>query len=100
MAMQTERRLDRRAFLKDAPLAGGVLFATSAVLYGEITLKHGRIEPGNFDSYRVLRHADAAHVETHFVASSAAPGGIGEVGTACLAPALCNAVHAATGTRV
>jgi len=81
-------------------MEGGVLFAASAVLYGEITLKRGRIEQGNFDSYRVLRHADAPHVETHFVASSAAPGGIGEVGTACLAPALCNAIHAATGTRV
>ena len=81
-------------------MEGGVLFAASAALYGEVTLARGRIEQGNFDTYRVLRHAEAPRVETHLVASREAPGGIGEVGTACLAPALCNAIHAATGTRV
>ena len=81
-------------------MEGGVLFAASAALYGEITLARGRIEQGNFDRYRVLRHAEAPPVETHLVASDAAPGGIGEVGTACFAPALGNAIHAATGTRV
>ena len=76
---------------------GGIGFALSAALYGEITLKEGRVEQGNFDQYPILRINEMPKVETHIVPSAEAPTGIGEPPVPPLAPALANAIAAATG---
>lgn len=83
-----------------AQLQSAVIFGISAALYGQATLKNGRIEQSNFHDYRVLRINEAPVVETHFVKSTAAPGGIGEAGTAAIFPAVTNAIFAATGRRI
>jgi isoquinoline 1-oxidoreductase beta subunit len=78
---------------------GGVGFALSS-LYEEITLKDGRVEQGNFDGFPLLRIADMPKVEVHIVPSAAPPTGIGEPGVPPLAPAVANAIAAATGKRL
>jgi CO/xanthine dehydrogenase Mo-binding subunit len=83
-----------------AQLQSAVNFGISAALYGQATLKNGRIEQSNFHDYRVLRINEAPVVETHVVKSTAAPGGIGEAGTAAIFPAVTNAIFAATGRRI
>ncbi|GAB2181814.1 xanthine dehydrogenase family protein molybdopterin-binding subunit [Denitratisoma sp. agr-D3] len=79
---------------------GGVGFALSAALHGEITLKEGRVEQGNFDGYPPLRINEMPKVEVHIVPSSAAPTGIGEPGVPPLAPAVANAIANATGKHL
>ena len=79
---------------------GGIGFALSAVLHGEITLKEGRVEQGNFDAYAPLRINEMPRVEVHIVPSAAPPTGIGEPGVPPVAPAVANAIAAATGKRV
>jgi isoquinoline 1-oxidoreductase subunit beta len=83
-----------------AQIEGGIVFGISAALWGEITLKNGRVEQNNFNDYRVLRINETPLIEVHLVKSSEAPGGIGEPGTIGIAPALANAVFAATGKRI
>jgi isoquinoline 1-oxidoreductase beta subunit len=83
-----------------AQLESGVIFGITAALYGEVTLKDGRVEQSNFDDYRMLRMDQAPKIEVYIVESLEAPGGIGEPGTSALAPALANAVFAATGKRL
>lgn len=83
-----------------AQIEGGVLFGLSAALYSGITLEHGTIQQSNFHDYRNLRINETPQVEVHQVQSDEAPGGIGEVGTAITAPALANAIFAATGIRL
>ena len=84
----------------EAQVQGGTLFGLTAALYGAITLKDGRVEQGNFDTYRPLRIDEAPVVETHLVRSSEAPGGIGETATAAVGPAVANAIFAATAKRI
>jgi isoquinoline 1-oxidoreductase beta subunit len=79
---------------------GAVSFALSAALHGEITLKEGRVEQGNFDGYPLLRINEMPVVEVHIVPSSAPPTGIGEPGVPPAAPAVANAIAAATGKRL
>jgi isoquinoline 1-oxidoreductase beta subunit len=83
-----------------AQMEGGIMFGIGGALYGEITIKNGRVEQRNFDDYRVLRITDAPVVEVHLVKSGEEPGGIGEPGTAAIAPAIGNAIFAATGKRI
>lgn len=83
-----------------AQVESAVVFGIGAALYGDITFSNGRVEQSNFHDYRVLRMHESPPIETHIVASDAAPGGMGEPGTSGLTPALANAVFAATGTRV
>ena len=83
-----------------AQIEGGVNFGITAALYGEITLKDGRVEQSNFDNYQMLRIDEAPSIEVHIVESTDDPGGIGEPGTSALAPAVANAVFAATGKRL
>jgi isoquinoline 1-oxidoreductase beta subunit len=83
-----------------AQIEGGVVFGLTAALFGEITIRDGRVEQSNFNDYRVLRIDEAPIVEVHVIKSNEAPGGIGEVGTVGAAPALTNAIFAATGTRM
>ena len=79
---------------------GAVLFALTAALNGEITIKDGAAEQSNFDDYPMLRMADMPLVETVIVPSGGFWGGVGEPPVPPLAPALCNAVFAATGKRI
>jgi isoquinoline 1-oxidoreductase beta subunit len=69
-------------------------------LWGEITLKGGRVEQHNFNDYRVLRINETPDFETYIVKSDKAPGGIGEPGTIGIAPAITNAIFAVTGKRI
>ena len=84
----------------EAQIQGGLLFGLGAALYSEITLREGAIEQSNFHDYRMLRINESPPVEVHIVKSGEAPGGLGEVGTAIAAPALANAIFAATGVRL
>ena len=83
-----------------AQMQGGAIFGITAALYGDITLKNGRVEQGNFDTYQLLRINEAPKMEVYIVDSQEAPGGAGEPGTAGIAPAVVNAVFAATGKRL
>jgi isoquinoline 1-oxidoreductase beta subunit len=83
-----------------AQIQGAVMFGITAALYGEITLKDGRVEQGNFDSYQILRINEAPAVEVHIVESAATPGGMGEAGTSAIVPAVANAIFAATAKRL
>jgi isoquinoline 1-oxidoreductase beta subunit len=83
-----------------AQMEGGIGFALSAALYGDITLKDGVVQQTNFHQYPVLRINDMPVVEVHIVPSTEKPTGVGEPGVPPLAPALANAVAAATGKRV
>jgi CO/xanthine dehydrogenase Mo-binding subunit len=83
-----------------AQVESGVVYGISGALWGEVTLKNGRVEQSNFNNYRVLRMNETPPIEVHLVRSSEAPGGMGEPGTAVTAPALANAVFAATGRRI
>ncbi len=84
----------------EAQIQGGVVFGLSAALYGEITLERGRVVQGNFDTYPVVRMSDAPAVEVHIVPSTDPQGGTGEPGVPPIAPAVCNAIFAATGKRI
>jgi isoquinoline 1-oxidoreductase beta subunit len=83
---------------------GAIAFALTAALYGEITIADGRVQQSNFHDYQMLRMADMPRVETVLVPSRDTSGniwgGVGEPPVAPLAPALCNAVFAATGRRI
>lgn len=83
-----------------AQVQSSVNFGISATLWGQATLKKGRIEQSNFHDVRVLRMHEAPLIDVHIVRSGEAPGGMGEPGTAGIAPALTNAIHAATGVRL
>jgi len=83
-----------------AQIEGGVVFGIGGALWGEITLKNGRVEQSNFNNYRVLRINETPAIEVHLVRNNESPGGIGEPGTAVTAPALANAIFAATGKRI
>ncbi len=83
-----------------AQVEGAVGFALSSVLRNRITLKDGQVQEANFDAYEPTRISEMPKVEVHIVSSKAAPTGIGEPGVPVLAPAIANAVFAATGQRL
>jgi isoquinoline 1-oxidoreductase beta subunit len=83
-----------------AQIQGAIIFGITAALYGEITLKNGRVEQTNFDTYQMLRMNEAPAIEVHIVESSEPPGGMGECGTSAIVPAVANAIFAATGKRL
>ncbi len=83
-----------------AQMESGIVFGLSAALAGAITLKEGRVEQSNFDSYPVLRIAQMPRVDVHIVASQESPTGVGEPGVPPIAPALANALYALTGKPV
>jgi len=84
----------------EAQVEGSFAYGLSAALYGECTVKDGRIEQRNFDTYRVLRMDEMPAVETVIVASGGFWGGVGEPTIAVAAPAVLNAIFAATGKRI
>jgi len=83
-----------------AQIEGAVIFALSAIVYGEITLTGGRVNQRNFNDYRMLHLRDAPAIEAILAPSGGFWGGMGEPPMACVAPALVNALAAATGERV
>jgi isoquinoline 1-oxidoreductase beta subunit len=80
-----------------AQLQGGLIFGLTAALYGEVTVKNGRVQQSNFNDYRMLRIDQVPPIEVHVIKSGEAPGGIGETGATAAPPALRNAIYAATG---
>jgi isoquinoline 1-oxidoreductase beta subunit len=78
----------------------GVVYGLTAALYGTITIENGRVRQGNFDDYQMLRLAEMPTVETVLVPSGGFWGGGGEPAVPPVAPALCNAIFAATGKRL
>jgi isoquinoline 1-oxidoreductase beta subunit len=83
-----------------AQIEGAIVFGLSAALYGEITLSKGAVEQQNFPNYPVVRLADCPAIEVHIIESDAPFGGGGEPGTPPVAPAVTNAIFAATGIRI
>jgi isoquinoline 1-oxidoreductase beta subunit len=83
-----------------AQLQGGMVFGLTAALYGDISIKKGRVQQSNFHDYRMLRINEMPQIEVHIIKSGEAPGGIGEAGTTAAAAALGNALFAATGIRL
>jgi len=83
-----------------AQMESGITFGLSAALFGEITLKNGRVEQGNFHDYQLVRMQGMPRVEAYIIDSSEPPGGVGEPGVPPIAPAVANALFAATGARV
>lgn len=82
-------------------IESGVMYGLTAALFGEITIREGRVEQSNFHDYPIARMADAPRIETHFALSGGGKwGGIGEPGTPPIAPAIANAVFRATGKRL
>lgn len=84
----------------EAQVQGGTVFGLSAALFGNISIKNGRVEQSNFHDYRVLRMNEMPVMETHVLPSSEDPTGIGEIATVLITPAVLNAVHDATGKRI
>jgi isoquinoline 1-oxidoreductase beta subunit len=83
-----------------AQMESGIVFGITAALWGEITIKQGRVEQHNFHDYRMLRMSETPAIEVHLVRSPEAPGGVGEPGTSTVMPAVTNAIFAATGRRI
>jgi len=86
--------------LVTAQLEGGIGFGLSTALYGAITLKDGIVQQSNFDGFTSLRLAEMPIVEVYIVPSHEVPGGVGDVGTPPIAPAIVNAIFQATGQRL
>jgi isoquinoline 1-oxidoreductase subunit beta len=84
----------------EAQLIGGVVFGLTAALKGSITVEKGRVQQGNFDAFPLLRMDEVPKVDVYIAESEAAPTGIGEVGVPPVAPAITNAIFAATGKRL
>jgi isoquinoline 1-oxidoreductase subunit beta len=83
-----------------AQMEGGAVYALTAALYGQITVDRGRVQQSNFHDYPLLRINEMPKVEVHILDSGEAPGGLGEPGVPSVAPAVCNAIYAATGKRI
>ncbi len=84
----------------ESQVEGGIIFGLSSTLWGDITINKGQVQQTNFNTYRVLRANEMPAIEVHLLASDELPGGIGEPSVALVAPAVCNAICAATGTRL
>jgi len=83
-----------------AQMEGGMIWGLSAALRGQITLDGGRVQQSNFHDYPIVRINEAPALEVYVVESAEEPGGVGEPGVPPLAPAVCNAIFAATGKRI
>lgn len=84
----------------ESQIESGIVFGLTAALWGEITLDRGRVRETNFDRYRLMRLNEAPAIEVRLLESREAPGGVGEPSTSVVAPAVCNAIFAATGRRL
>jgi isoquinoline 1-oxidoreductase subunit beta len=84
----------------ESQIESGIVFGLSAALWGEVTIVGGKVQQTNFNNYRVLRNNELPELDVHLLDSDEPPGGIGEAGVPLVAPALCNAIFAATGRRL
>jgi isoquinoline 1-oxidoreductase beta subunit len=84
----------------ESQIESGIVFGLTATLWGGVTLVGGRAQQTNFHSYRLLRGNEMPGVDVHLVQSGELPGGIGESAVPPVAPAICNAIFAATGKRL
>jgi CO/xanthine dehydrogenase Mo-binding subunit len=84
----------------EAQIEGGIAFGLSATLKGSITINKGRVEQSNFDTFPILRMDEMPLVEVHLVDNPGSPSGIGEAAVPLIAPAVTNAIFAATGKRI
>jgi isoquinoline 1-oxidoreductase beta subunit len=84
----------------DQQIKGGIVFGLSAALWGDITIQNGQVQQKNFDTYRVVRMNESPEIDVEIIAMGDAPGGIGEPTVSVVAPAVCNAIHAATKQRI
>jgi isoquinoline 1-oxidoreductase beta subunit len=84
----------------EAQIQGGIVFGLTAALWGDITLEGGQVQERNFDTIRVVRMNESPEIDVEIIASDLPPGGIGEPSVAVVAPAICNAIFAATGQRL
>jgi isoquinoline 1-oxidoreductase beta subunit len=83
-----------------AQMEGGIIYGLTAALYGEITIRNGQVVQKNFNDYPMVRMSETPEIQVYIVPSTEAPGGIGEASTPVIAPAVANAIFAATGKRV
>ena len=81
-------------------MESGIIYGMTAALYGDISIKDGRVQQSNFDDYEMLRINESPKIETYIVESDNSLGGVGEPGTPAIAPAIANAIFNLTGTRV
>ena len=86
--------------LVESQMEGSIAFALSAALKGEITVEDGAVKQSNFDDYEILTYKEMPVVEFHYIKNTFPVGGVGEVGVPPCAPAVCNAIFAATGKRI
>jgi isoquinoline 1-oxidoreductase beta subunit len=107
MNQKSRGNITRRHFLKvsnpkivEAQLVGGVIFGLTATLKSSITVEKGRVQQSNFDEFPLLRIDETPQVDVYIADSKNPPSGIGEVGVPPIAPALTNAIFAATGKRI
>jgi isoquinoline 1-oxidoreductase beta subunit len=84
----------------ESQMEGGIVFGLSAALWGEVTIQGGQVQQSNFNNYRVLRNNELPELDVHLLDSDEPPGGVGEPAVALVAPAICNAIFAATGKRL
>ena len=83
-----------------AQLESAIIYGLTATLYGDIHIEAGRIQQSNFHDYPLLRHAESPNIEVHLINITEPPGGVGEIGVPPIAPAVANAVFAATGKPI
>jgi isoquinoline 1-oxidoreductase beta subunit len=83
-----------------AQAEGSIIFGLTAALFGEINIENGRVQEQNFDSYRMLRMNEIPKIEVFLMDSQEKPGGMGEPAVALVAPAVCNAIYAASKKRL
>jgi isoquinoline 1-oxidoreductase beta subunit len=86
--------------LVEAQMEGSIAFALSAALKSEITIKNGGVEQSNYDDFEILTYNEMPVIEVHYIKNYYRVGGVGEVGVPPAAPAVCNAIFAATGKRI
>jgi isoquinoline 1-oxidoreductase beta subunit len=84
----------------ESQIESGVIFGLTAALWGDITISAGRVRQSNFNTYRLLRSNETPEIDVQLLPGDAVPGGIGELGVGPVAPAVCNAIFAATGKRL
>jgi isoquinoline 1-oxidoreductase beta subunit len=84
----------------ESQLESGIVYGLTAALWGDVTLRGGRVQQSNFNDYRVLRLNELPVLDVHVIKSDAPPGGVGEAAVPPVAPSICNAIFAATGKRL
>jgi CO/xanthine dehydrogenase Mo-binding subunit len=84
----------------ESQLESGIVYGLTAALWGNVTLRGGRVQQHNFNDHRVLRINELPMLDVHLITSDAPPGGVGEAAVPPVAPSVCNAIFAATGKRL